>query len=281
MSRITWIASYPRSGDTWTRFMLTSYLMNIALNHQETVEELIPDFHDVVQAGRVRDLIRMGTTMPSYDAIPLLVKTHYLPSTEIMRQCGPVTANALYIVRNPRDVLLSAARYGEITPSRDERSREWARNFIAKRGDVSWPGLTGSWSQNVHEWTSLPTLRQHLPGIRLLVLRYEDMRSDPAGKLNEIIGFLNPDAAIDKDRVLAAAENSSMERMRELENKVFARHEARDPGFSAKNHRRFVGQGLHNQSLAIFGEDIEAEYERVAAEDSEFAACVKQFGYAS
>jgi len=45
------------------------------------------------------------------------------------------------------------------------------------------------------------------------------------------------------------------------------------------HQRRFVGQGMHNQSLTAFGADIEDAYQRLTTEDEEFAHCVRQFGY--
>lgn len=259
--------------------MLTSYLMNAPLNRDETIDETIPDFYHILHGGQLRDLIKMSTSVAFNNSIPLLVKTHYLPSSVAMRQCESVTGKAVYIVRNPRDVILSSARYAGIVPSHEKKSREWVRDFIAKRGDNSWPDLTGRWAQNVQQWTSLPLLRQYFPGIQLLAVRYEDIRSDPVGKLHQIVSFLGLDGATQRDRIQGAVDNSSIERMRALEDKVLERQGIKDPVSSAGHQRRFVNQGLHNQSLTIFGEDIEAEYKRLITEDEEFYICAEQFGY--
>lgn len=285
MSQIMWIASYPRSGNTWMRVMLTNYLMNASFSREETVDETVPDFHQILQGGLLNDLIKMGA-MASNNSIPLLVKTHYLPSAAAMRQCGPVTSKVVYIVRNPRDVLLSSARYWGIVPSREEKSREWARNFIAKRGNISWGDLTGTWSQNVQQWTSPSFLKQYFADIQLLALRYEDIRSQPGEKLHQVVSFLGLDGATQLNRSQVAADNSSIERMRALEEKIAASNRTENQensagGFRFGSSRWLVGQGLNNQSLEAFGQDIEAEYQRLMAEDGEFSACAKQFGYAT
>lgn len=287
MSQIMWIASYPRSGNTWMRVMLTNYLMNAPFSREETIDETVPDFHQILQGGMLNDLTKMGVAMASNNSVPILVKTHYLPSSAAMRQCGPMTSKVVYIVRNPRDVLLSSARYLGIVPSREESSREWARNFIAKRGYISWDDLTGTWSQNVSQWTSLSFLRQYFPDIQLLILRYEDIRSQPEGNLQQVVSFLGLDGATQLNRSRAAANNSSIEKMRALEEKIAASHGTGDHGNSVGGASRLgssrwlVGQGLNNQSLEVFGQDIEAEYQQLIAADGEFSACAKQFGYAT
>ena len=60
MPLISWIASYPRSGNTWTRFMLTSYLMNAPLTSANVIEDTIPDFHFLVKTGCLHPLMKDG-----------------------------------------------------------------------------------------------------------------------------------------------------------------------------------------------------------------------------
>jgi hypothetical protein len=266
MSQISWIASYPRSGNTWMRFMLTSYLMDAAPASGRAIDNHVPDFHRLLRSGRLQQLLSDRTLLEPDNPRPVLVKTHYLPSTRSMQRCRSVAGKVVYLVRNPRDVLLSAARFTGVTPSAESHS--WAEDFLAKRGGSMWPDLTGTWPQNVREWTSPETVRRHFPGIRLLPLRYEDVRAEPVAKLQEVLTFLNPGAVIDPDRVRRAVENSSMERMRALEET------------QGESSPRYVNQGLHNQSLTIFGEDVETAYKRLMDEDEDFSVCLQKFGYA-
>lgn len=259
--------------------MLTSYLMNAQLARGETIEDYIPDFHEIVGSDSLQSLVRMSTMLPSDGSMPLLVKTHYLPSAEVMRKCESVTSKAVYIVRNPRDVLLSAARFVGIVPSQDEKSRTWAKNFIANRGDPNWPDLTGTWPQNVHQWSSLKCVRQYFPDIQVLTVRYEDIRADTVGSLHQVLDFLDLGGPIDPDRVRSAVENSSIKNMRRLEEGNSRTVGAGEPGASGSPSLRFVRQGLNNQSLAVFGADVEAAYQELLAADEEFSACAKQFGY--
>jgi hypothetical protein len=195
-----------------------------------------------------------------------------------MQQCRTVSGKSIYIVRNPRDVMLSIARYIGIVPSQADSARGWAKKFIENRGDPNWPDVTGTWPQNVQEWASPARVRKYFPGTEVLTLRYEDLRADSVTKLHEILEFLEF-PHIDPARVRNVAESSSIEHMRALEETKLAsrRSMARRP--VDVHQRRFVGQGMHNQSLTAFGADIEDAYQRLTTEDEEFAHCVRQFGY--
>lgn len=282
MPKIIWIASYPRSGNTWMRFALRSYLMagqsvaqSAGEDAFETIEDVIPDFHLIARSG---DTLRLnGST-------PVILKTHYLPSADDMRAYRDVPGKALYLVRNPRDVMLSVARYTGVSPSVEmrarARARAWARRFLSNYGYPNWPYAIGSWPQNVAEWTDPVITRRLLPGIEPLIMRYEDLRSDPVRLFQRIVEFLELGIQVDPDRVRRAVESSSIERMRAQEDEALqlagtGRPLAPDPV------RRFVGQGLHGQSLAVLGEEIETEYQRLLQGDNEFSRCAKRFGYES
>jgi hypothetical protein len=118
MNQIGWVASYPRSGNTWMRFMLTSYLVNMPPASEERVDDLVPDFHKLTK-GR-----RESWFDPTARS---LFKIHYLPSAKIAESfTKPVSWKVLYLVRDPRDVMISVARQVGIVPSPDDRPRRWA-----------------------------------------------------------------------------------------------------------------------------------------------------------
>jgi hypothetical protein len=268
MSQISWIVSYPKSGNSWLRVMLTSYLTDMAVTSEDSVEEFVPDFHN---------LARDGIMIPLDESRPLLVKTHFLPSVELMWQYKYSTIRAVYLVRNPRDVLLSSARHLDIAPSEDETSRNWARDFIKSRGEPRWLRQLGTWPENVQEWTFLDRVRRHFPRIEVLVVRYEDMRRDPINQFQRVLDFLALDRDKDAGRVRRAVENSSIARMRMFENAERSRDASMFNKFERKN--AFVGQGRSDQSLTIFGEDVEMAYRQLMEEDGDFSRCAKQFGY--
>jgi len=201
------IASYPRSGSTWIRFLLTEILM-----HQPAewplVNRVIPDAGG---HGEAPALVPGGGR---------LIKTHD-------RFVGPCR-RAVYIVRDLRDVVLSEFRW---------ELRDGVRRTLDEQIDLTLTSgtpmsLFGSWGDHVTYWLGTDTA---LRG-DLLVIKFEEFRADPVAKLREVFGFLGLDAA--SPEVDAAIANNSVEKMRDREV------HAVDAGISGGDPRYpWIGQG--------------------------------------
>jgi hypothetical protein len=263
MHSVTWIASYPKSGNTWMRAMLTAYLKNGPIISSDEIDEAVPSFYVLLGHGRLVSLD--GPRLP-------ILKTHFLPTTDVSQLYRDSTTKVICLVRNPRDVILSAARHFGVPP---EEVPVFAKEFIANRGNPQWSAIGwGTWPQSVQSWSS-PSLRQSFPNAEVLTLRYEDIRVDPVEQLRQTVDFLDLGGPFEPERVRRAVENSSLERMREFELTDPAGR-GRRPGSRPDLN---VGQGLRNQSLADVGEDIEEAYRQLLVEDEEFSRYVRQFGY--
>jgi hypothetical protein len=264
VSPVIWVASYPKSGNTWTRALLASYVSERAVASLDELDSLVPDLTNLTRSGR---LLPHGPG-------PWIIKTHFLPDAEILREYESATAKAIYLVRNPRDVIFSAARHLDISPS---RYADFAEFFITHRGVPEWARIGfGTWPRSVQAWTSPAESGRVLPSAQVLVLKYEDMWDDPVKTLGRIVGFAGLGHGTDPGRVERAVENSSLDKMRAAE-KASANTGIR--AFRGPPLNPFVGQGLRNQSLASLGEGVEAAYQQLMTQDGEFARCVKQFGY--
>jgi hypothetical protein len=193
---IVWIASYPKSGNTWVRFMLCNLVFGtqssaVALN------QLIPDVHEVPLA----QLERGG-----------LCKTHFMYSGAL--PLARRTAGCLYIVRHPADVLVSnfhyaarAAAGGDPSPAAFDR---YVEEFVSHRGDPRWVRLgMGSWEANVRSWIAD---RHEFP---VQLLKYEDLERDPYPIAETLSRWLGTGAS--PERIAQAVADSSFERMRDIE----------------------------------------------------------------
>src|SRR3954468_15898594 len=100
---ITWLASYPKSGNTWLRFMAANLLFG-AQTSAEALNRLVPDLHEM-------------SSIPAAPENPVLIKTHFACSQQL--PLFGVTHGPIYIVRHPADVMVSnfhyARRSGAIT----------------------------------------------------------------------------------------------------------------------------------------------------------------------
>ena len=96
-SRIIWIASYPKSGNTWVRFLLA----NMLFGHVKTsadIEAMVPDVH---RADEIKAQYHVGGTV--------FLKTHWALQDKMPQR--EKTAAAIHIVRHPLDVLRSHIDY--------------------------------------------------------------------------------------------------------------------------------------------------------------------------
>ncbi len=141
-----------------------------------------------------------------------LVKTHYCysPALPLVER----TAAAVYVVRQPADVLLSNFHYaqraaGSVTPARATFDR-YVELFLQHRGDPHWveSGM-GSWVDNVHSWLNA---RAAVP---VLPIRYEDMQRDPQ-RVGVLLAHLFG-AQRTSQQIEEVVANSSFEAMRAVE----------------------------------------------------------------
>ncbi len=186
----TFIVSYPKSGNTWTRFLVAN------LVHPETpatfgnIEDLIPDSMAVSK--------RRMTRMPG----PRIIKSH--------DYFNPSWPRVIYIVRDPRDVALSQFHFHRKRKmiGDDYPPEKFVTRFIA--GETVWPFTYGTWGDNVGSWLAP---RYGRPGF--LLLRYEDMESHTERELARVASFLKIDPS--PELTSQAVAQSCADEMRQLE----------------------------------------------------------------
>jgi len=207
----TFIVSFPRSGNTWTRFLVANLLRPNEPVTFENIEGIVPDMH--AQSKRfLRGLPR-----------PRIIKSH--------EYFDPRYRRVIYIVRDPRDVLLSSYHFHrkqrqipDNYPLADYVKRflsgdvwggyaSWSQNissWIATRPQSSSGGRFGSWCDNVSSWLNAP-----IDHSDFLLLRYEAMQAEPVRELARIAAFLRIEAT--PELLSQAITRSSPEEMRKLE----------------------------------------------------------------
>src|SRR6516164_9555393 len=207
------IVSYPRSGNTWTRFLIG----NLVSPHDpitfRNIEAHIPEIYfnpDRVLRGLPR---------------PRILKSH---------ECfQPRYKRVIYILRDPRDVAVS--NYHHNLKAGNIPDHYPLEEFVLRFLNAEFDQPFGSWAENVASWIYL---REHHPGF--LLLRYEDMKKDPQGELMRIARFLEQcsfrQVEFEPERLARAIELSSPERMRGLEKEqagtwVVTRHTRADKPF--------------------------------------------------
>jgi len=227
MGQIVWIASYPRSGNTWVRYFLMALL---GVLRGETAAPDINGLYrfstwdalnvwwarplgkfpadagkDEVAALRARVQAEIAAAGPPLS----FVKTHSLRGRSRGHPTinAAVTAGAIYLVRNPLDIAVSSARYLNLSQQAAvQRLNQAGYETFNQAGGVYEP--YGSWSENVESWTARKEKG-------LLVLRYEDLLAkgeESFGRLARHLGLQPTPGQLDR-----AIEASAFARLAEQE----------------------------------------------------------------
>jgi hypothetical protein len=185
----TFIVSYPKSGNTWTRFLVASLIHNEAPMTFLKADKVIPSI-DTQSRRYFKSLPR-----------PRVIKSHFPFDQNYKR--------VIYIVRDPKDVAVSQYHFQIKRKVLQEGHSidEWIAHYVA--GETC---PYGSWGENVGSWLAA---RQQNPDF--LLLRYEDMIRETDVELIKIAKFLGIDPT--PERVQWAIDQSTADRMRKLEQK--------------------------------------------------------------
>jgi hypothetical protein len=257
---ITWIASYPKSGNTLVRFLLANYLAGRVTDSNQ-VEAAVPTLSKETDAARL-----LATNSP------LCMKTH-LPWTA-SHPFADQTDRAVVIVRYPKDILLSHLDYFRLIIGHEGgfQDETYVRAFIATGGDPRWKHNSGYGTLLDHpgSWLDDPSAPKHI------LVRYEDLVHDAARELTRILGFIG--VPVDAGRVRMAAEASSFDQMRKLEVREKAVEKKLTEVFPGKLAREgwsrfFVNQARIGSTIGHIRADLDEKFDR------RFEALVKRLGY--
>ena len=223
---IVWLASYPKSGNTWLRVFLANLLANQAeplplgalssfvfsehsTRHYERVAGVPVDRLTKAQINGLRPAVHRA--LPPKKGQLVFVKTHAAVATVdgIPTITGDVTRGAIYIIRNPLDVAVSYAHHFGVGFDRAiEAMRTRMTKLAASRDFVEQP--IGSWSIHVESWVSQTKALS-------AVIRYEDMIEAPETTFAGLVRTLR--MPVEEDRVQRAIRFSAFPVLQDLEAK--------------------------------------------------------------
>jgi hypothetical protein len=184
----TFLVSFPRSGNTWTRFLVCNLINPDDPVDFAQLESRIPEIY-FVPDRELRAFPR-----------PRVIKSH---------ECfDPRYKRTVYIVRDPRDVFIS---YYEFQLKRRVISDDCSlEEFLPRFMESAIEPKIGSWRDHVVSWTATRGNQKDF-----LLLRYEDMTADTQKESTKIASFLGLDS--NPERIARAVALSSADRMRQLE----------------------------------------------------------------
>jgi hypothetical protein len=203
MGSIVWLASYPKSGNTWVRAFLHNFLRasdrSYDINQLSDLtagdsqigwyRQLDPQLDEHYTNERIRELrpaVHRLIARTSPDSV--FVKTHNALLEEDGRPLVNLesTAGTIYIVRNPLDVAISLSHHNRASIDQivDYMGQSRAQTV---GNEVNVYEFYSSWSEHVASWTATASPTLH-------VMRYEDLTDNPTRAFRGLVEFLRIDA---------------------------------------------------------------------------------------
>ncbi len=225
MNGIIWLASYPKSGNTWFRIFLANLLANSAtavdINHRlETANFAARQHFDRVTGWESSELTMVQVAalrIPAQEIIAAETpgaahKTHDAFTDQITNRPAfsrKTSRCGLYFVRNPLDIVVSFSHHSSIgldeTIAFMNNPNAWS---FGARNRRQLPQLLRDWSGHVTSWVDAP-------GLPVLALRYEDMLERPTETFTQACRFAGwPD---EPARIRRALDHSRFEALQQLE----------------------------------------------------------------
>jgi len=219
---IIWLASYPKSGNTLLRTMLSAYLFseNGSFNFEllNNIKQFPAKYHfedlgiDIKNRDEiVKNSLRAQEPMGKSNTVGFL-KTHNMlynfetkyPFTNLNNTLG-----VIYIVRDPRNVALSYSHH--LNKSIEETAK------LMTVGNGIDHDIMGNWSENYQSWKNFKKYN------RYLLVRYEDLVSNRNEIFIKILKFIfklrNINFSLDNNKFDKMLETTRFENLKSLEEK--------------------------------------------------------------
>ena len=276
---IIWIASYPKSGNTWLRSIITSLLYTTdgifdfklikkikQFPTRNQFQEFTKNFNDINEISKfwllAQDKINLTEEIKFF-------KTHNLNCAVNKNSFTNKshTLGTIYVVRDPRNLVNSIKNHY------NKGNDEEAKNFliskkilsrVPKDNEADIATLLGSWSDHYNFWTKKNS--------NLLLIKYEDLILDTKKELERIIIYLKKfmTVEINPEKIKNILNTTSFDHLKDLENKGLFNENVYD---SKKNKIRFFNKGPSNDWTKVLDKKIQDDIEKI------FYKEMKELGY--
>ena len=230
---IFWIASYPKSGNTWLRILISCYYYTENGLFYENVFKKIGQFPEKMHftsfeydKNIVTDTTRLWIKaqekinddnklkfFKTHNAFGALNNNHFTNSKN--------SIGAIYVVRDPRNVITSLKNHYELN---DEQALKWMmneKNFIYDVEKFKVDGYSdfqfiSSWNTNFKSWKS----QKKIP---IKIIKYEDLLNETYMVFKDVVEFINMTTnnkqKIDKEKLKNAVNSTLFDKLKDSEQK--------------------------------------------------------------
>jgi len=263
---IIWLASYPKSGNTWVRLFLNSLIFtkdtNVNINdikieqfpsrkYFNGITNNIDDMEEFMQYCNIaQSKLNLDSKIKFFKTHNAFWRTGIYSFTDDKNTMG-----IIHIVRDPRNVITSIKNhYNYENYEKALKFMEDEKNIIGIKGstkEMDLPTLISSWKTHYNSWKNLTTLKS-----RYILIKYEDLLKDPVNEFNKICSFISKISKLkfSEKNILKAVENTNFENLRKQEQ---------SKGFkeAPKNNNKFFYLGPSNVWQNLLDKNIKDRLE--------------------
>ena len=249
---IIWLASYPKSGNTLLRSILATYFFSedgeFKFEHLYKIDQF-PSIHHFENLGIdtsneklvFKNFINAQKSINNDKNKIKFFKTH--SSLSKIENCNFTdldnTLGAIYIVRDPRNVVKSFSHHYDLTIDEATEAMIDQSRWLA-RTDTMFKTFLSSWKINYNSWKQL--------GNKVLFVKYEDLVNKKKTTLIKIFKFINKigmkNLNLDMIKLNRVIKSTEFEKMQYLEKKYDFREGVIDP--KTKKRKTFFTFGPKN-----------------------------------
>jgi hypothetical protein len=227
---IIWLASYPKSGNTWLRSILSAYyfskdgefefnlLDNIKQFPHEVFFEDDKNFYSEPESTS-RNWIKKQIEINKDRKIKLF-KTHNALCS-INGNNFTDTANtlgAIYIIRDPRKIISSISNHYQISINEAYEFMNNNRKALSTKKNNQYPGFVPlfSWSIHLEGWINCKLFP-------VMTIKYEDLQHETFFTIKKVINFINKISKsknlFNRDKAKNSIESCQFDRLKKMEQK--------------------------------------------------------------
>lgn len=278
---IFWLASYPKSGNTMLRAIFSSYFHSLDGEFAFDYLNHIPQFPDLKSFQKINvDTQNKKEVVQNYIKAQKIyvknknlqfLKTHSILENKEMNFTNKINSlGAIYIVRDPRNVVLSYSHhYNRSLEESVQRILDQNNYLLAKDGSVPFHYI-GSWKTNLLSWKKLKD--------RCYVVKYEDLVFKKKETVVKLLNFIEKLAKkyIDKKIKITAnqkrldkvIESTSFDNLKKLEDqKGFIENP------NKSNNKKFFNLGINSNW------ESSLDFAKKALIENSFEKEMKELGY--
>ena len=263
MKKIFWISSYPKSGNTWVRYVVANYFYNknrIDSNFDilDTIKKFpsVNILKNIVNENKLienpyciseywNEVQKEITIQSPYNFIFLKNHNALVKINEYELINYIFSLAAIYIVRDPRDILVSYLNYDKTLTKENAIARLTNNNLFChvSKKDFFDIEVLGSWKFNYISW------RDGVSKVPRIIVKYEDLLNNTFNTFQKIISFICDilKLKIDNEQLKFSINQASFKRLQDLEKKL---------GFSESKNQFFYSGKSNNWRDILDKNDI-------------------------